>query len=90
MAGDDPAALGAGRETIDATIDYTAGIDLARKTGDPVHKGDVLATLYSSNKDRLDDGEHLLLEAYDIQDEQPLPVPHFFARVTAAGVEPLA
>lgn len=84
------AALGAGRETIDATIDYTAGIDLARKTGDPVHKGDVLATLYSSNKDRLDDGEHLLLEAYDIQDEQPLPVPHFFARVTAAGVEPLA
>lgn len=84
------AALGAGRETLDAHIDPAAGIDLAKKTGDAVEAGEVLATLYSSSQTRLDEGERILLDAYDIQDERPLPVPHFFARVTAAGVEALA
>lgn len=84
------AALGAGRETLDAHIDPAAGIDLAKKTGDAVEAGEVLATLYSSSQTRLDEGERILLDAYDIQDERPLPVPHFFARVTADGVEALA
>lgn len=84
------AALGAGRETLDAHIDPAAGIDLAKKTGDAVEAGEVLATLYSSSQTRLDEGEHILLDAYDIQDERPLPVPHFFARVTVDGVEALA
>ena len=84
------AALGAGRETIIDSIDYSAGIVLARKTGDAVRTGDVLAMLYSSTEARLDEGERILLAAYNIQDEQPLPVPHFFARVTAQGVEQLA
>jgi pyrimidine-nucleoside phosphorylase len=83
------AALGAGRETIDATIDLSAGIDLARKTGDEVYAGDVIATLYSSSEQRLDEGERILLDAYDIRDERPKAVPHFLARVTADGVETL-
>lgn len=83
------AALGAGRETIDATIDLSAGIDLARKTGNEVFKGDVIATLYSSSEARLDEGERILLDAYDIRNERPKTVPHFLARVTAAGVESL-
>lgn len=83
------AALGAGRETIEASIDHTAGIDLMRKTGDKVARGDVLATLYSSSEERLDEGERILLGAYDIRDERPEERPHFFARVTAEGVENL-
>ncbi|MDO5118945.1 MAG: pyrimidine-nucleoside phosphorylase [Coriobacteriales bacterium] len=81
------AALGAGRETIDADIDFSAGIDLARKTGDAVAAGDVLATLFSSSEKRLDEGERILLSAYDIRDERPAPHRHFLARVDASGVE---
>ena len=83
------AALGAGRETIEDTIDLSAGIGLVRKTGDAVKAGDVLATLYSSNDDKLYNGEQLLLDAYDIRDEAPVIIPHFLARVSRDGVEQL-
>ena len=83
------AALGAGRETIEASIDPTAGIDLARKTGDAVKAGDVLATLYSSEEERLYNGERILLDAYDIREEAPVAIPHFLARVSRDGIERL-
>ena len=38
--------LGAGRETLEDTIDYLAGIILNKKTGDKVSKGDIIAWLY--------------------------------------------
>ena len=41
-------SLGAGRIQKEDKIDPTAGIILARKTGDRVNKGDLLATLYTS------------------------------------------
>ena len=40
--------LGAGRETADGEIDYSAGIILHAKTGDRIEKGQPLATLYTS------------------------------------------
>lgn len=42
--------LGGGRETLEDTIDMSAGIVLAKKVGDFVKKGDVLCTIYT-NKD---------------------------------------
>ncbi len=42
--------LGAGRNKKEDSIDYSAGIILNKKTGDRVEKGEVLATLYSSNQ----------------------------------------
>lgn len=41
--------IGAGRETKDEKIDFDAGINLNKQTGDIVNKGDLLFTLYSSN-----------------------------------------
>jgi pyrimidine-nucleoside phosphorylase len=38
--------LGAGRASVDATIDHGAGVILHRKIGDKVEAGDPLATLY--------------------------------------------
>ncbi|MDZ5035289.1 pyrimidine-nucleoside phosphorylase, partial [Clostridium perfringens] len=38
---------GAGRETKDDSIDYGAGIILAKKMGSYVNKGDLLATIYT-------------------------------------------
>ncbi|MCQ2087583.1 MAG: pyrimidine-nucleoside phosphorylase [Bacilli bacterium] len=42
--------LGGGRETLEDTIDMSAGIVLAKKIGDFVKKGDILCTIYT-NKD---------------------------------------
>ena len=84
------AALGAGRATKDDAVDLTAGIILNRKVGDRVTKGDVLATLYSSSEEKLDDGERMLLSAYSLGSNPPARTPHFLARVTSEGVERLA
>jgi pyrimidine-nucleoside phosphorylase len=81
--------LGAGRERIEDAIDPAAGILLARKTGDRVEEGDLLATLYSSSEGRLDEGEWLLRDAYRWGDQPAPRKPHFLARVTAEGVEEL-
>lgn len=62
---------GAGRHTKDDELDYGAGIILKKKMGDYVKEGDVLATLYSSDKDRFEKAEEQLQEAYDIQNEKP-------------------
>nr|WP_252899811.1 pyrimidine-nucleoside phosphorylase [Lactococcus fujiensis] len=40
--------LGAGRATKTDTIDFEAGVTLAKKVGDFVEKGDLIATLYSN------------------------------------------
>ena len=79
--------LGAGRERIEDAIDPSAGIVLACKTGDHIDKGQLMATLYSSSEERLDQGERTLRGAYTVADEQPPVVPHFLARVSVEGVE---
>lgn len=56
--------LGAGREKKDDTIDFGAGIILHKKTGDKVHEGDVLGTLYTNRKDTLRDAGKCFLEAF--------------------------
>ena len=45
--------LGAGRTTKEDNIDYSSGIVVHRKTGDKVQVGDVIATLYTNDKDAL-------------------------------------
>lgn len=45
--------LGAGRRTKDDTIDGAAGIYLHRKTGEPVRRGEALATLYTEREETL-------------------------------------
>ena len=82
-------ALGAGREKKGDPIDMAVGIILERKTGDYVEKGEVLATLLTSDEKRLDDGERIFREALSFGPEQPSLEPLFFARVSRDGVEKL-
>lgn len=63
---------GAGRETKDDEIDYGAGIILKKKMGDYIQKGDILATIYTSDKNKLDESEEMLLSAYIIKDKKPV------------------
>ncbi len=67
--------LGAGRNTKTDVIDPSAGILLAAKTGDFVTEGQVIATLYTSDKARLEAAKARLLGATEIGPEQPAARP---------------
>lgn len=62
--------LGAGREKKDDEIDYTAGIVLNKKIGDFVEKGDILATLYSSKVEDMEELKEKFKETIEIQKEK--------------------
>ena len=67
--------LGGGREKKDDVIDLAVGIVLAKKTGDPVKKGDVLATLHANDKQRLISAKERLKNAYKLGSQQPQKLP---------------
>lgn len=61
--------LGAGRLQKEDKIDYTAGIVLNKKIGDYVHQGEVLATLFTSNLENIDEIKELYLDSIEISSE---------------------
>lgn len=79
--------LGAGRETKDDVIDYSAGIVLKKKTGDKVSKGDVLAVLYGNKEEKMQPAEEQFIKALKIEAQQPEKEKLIYARVTIDGVE---
>lgn len=79
--------LGAGRETKESDIDYTAGIILTKKVGDYVNKGDLLATMYASNKELFVNAEKRYRSALVFSAEKPERKPLIFARITKDGIE---
>lgn len=60
--------LGAGRETKESKLDLGAGIILKKKLTDFVKEGQVIATVYSNTKEKLDEGILKLKKAYKISD----------------------
>ncbi len=58
--------LGAGRETKDAPIDYSAGIVLCKKVGERVSAGETLATLYTNRESALAEAAEHYLTIYEI------------------------
>ncbi|MBQ4097282.1 MAG: thymidine phosphorylase [Clostridia bacterium] len=63
--------LGAGRVKKDDVPDLSAGIVLGCEIGDRVHKGDVLAKLYTSDETKLDSAEAAILASIEIGDTAP-------------------
>ncbi|MGI6012279.1 MAG: pyrimidine-nucleoside phosphorylase [Ruminococcus sp.] len=58
--------LGAGRETKEDEIDYSAGIVLKKKTGCVVEKGETLAVLHTSKKELLEPAASRFLKAVTV------------------------
>ena len=79
--------LGAGRETKEDSIDYSAGIILKKKTGDRVRKGDVLAVLYGNKEEKMQPAEEQFLKAFKVDAVKPEKEKLVYARVTIDGVE---
>lgn len=78
--------LGAGRETKEDAIDYSAGIRLLAKTGDKLEKGQVLAVFETSNIQKAEETEKLFQSAIEIKPEPPILVPLIQAFVSSEGV----
>ncbi len=63
--------LGAGRKTKEDRIDYGAGIILHKKYGDFVEKGEVIASLYASDKEKFSLAEKRFLSALCFSETPP-------------------
>lgn len=79
--------LGAGRETQDSILDYSAGIILNKKTGDYVEKNDVLAVLYASDEGLFEKAEQVIKEAYSFSDKKAENRPLVLAKVSEDNIE---
>ncbi len=64
--------LGAGRETLESTIDYTAGIVLLKKTGDYVREQETLAVFHTAEQERISAARERFLAALEFS-EKPVP-----------------
>lgn len=78
--------LGAGRETKESPIDYSAGIVLHKKTGMSVKKGEALAELHTGSQDKISDARSMLLSAISITESKPEQRPLILAYVDSEKV----
>lgn len=62
--------LGAGRVNKGDSIDFGAGIELAKKTGDYVGKGEKIATLHASNEELFADAKEKFLSSLEFSDKK--------------------
>lgn len=73
--------LGAGRETKESDIDYTAGIRLLKKTGDFVQKGEAIAIFYTSDSTKFASATKKFLESLTFGIVAPIKNPLIFHRI---------
>ncbi|MBR6770290.1 MAG: pyrimidine-nucleoside phosphorylase [Lachnospiraceae bacterium] len=73
--------LGAGRETKESSIDYTAGIRIKSKVGDYVEKGQIIGLMYASDEKLFAAARKRYLEAVTIGDSKPPQQPLIYATV---------
>ena len=63
--------LGAGRDRKTDPIDYSVGIYLNKKSGEPVNKGDILYTIYSNDSEKTKVAQKYCDEAFIINESKP-------------------
>jgi pyrimidine-nucleoside phosphorylase len=81
--------LGAGRLKSDDTVDHAAGIQLLRKRGDPLGKGEPIAILSASRAAVPKACAAALREAVRVSRTRPRPRPVIVGKVTAERLERL-
>ncbi len=64
--------IGAGRCCLEDSIDTTAGIEVLKKTGDRIEKGEKLAVLYSSSNNELRGKAEDYLKSLKFSEEKPV------------------
>ena len=69
LIGETAMILGGGRQNKGDDIDHSVGVVLSKKVGDKVDKGDVIATIYANDKDKIEAANELIVKAFAIQKE---------------------
>ncbi|MDD3350741.1 MAG: pyrimidine-nucleoside phosphorylase, partial [Eubacteriales bacterium] len=62
---------GAGREKKEDMVDLSAGILLAKKLGDPVEKGSLLATIFGNDPEKVKKAAEEAIAAFTIEQRKP-------------------
>ena len=62
--------LGAGRIKKEDKIDMSAGIIVNKKVGDYIKKEDIVATLYSNSKEKIEEAKEMIKQAITIRDKK--------------------
>jgi pyrimidine-nucleoside phosphorylase len=78
--------LGGGRQTKDSIIDLSVGIQIHKKLGDVVKKGEPIATLHANDSGKLKEARQRLYNAYLISNEKPAQHPIIYGVVTDKDV----
>ena len=81
-------AAGAGRMRIDEPIDPRAGIVLRKKVGDPIAKGETLASVHTDRTESLAGVESRVRGAFGIAEAPRKPPPLIHAMIDERGVHP--
>lgn len=79
--------LGAGREKKEDAIDYSAGIVLRKRMGEPVREGEIIADFYTSELEKFYAAEELFQQSIVIKEELPPHKPLIYARVSDVKIE---
>ena len=79
--------IGAGRKTVEDSVDNTAGIVFHKRPGMSVVEGDVLATVYTERGDQLDNAVQRILDSCTVSPDQVELPPLITNFVTSEGVE---
>jgi pyrimidine-nucleoside phosphorylase len=67
--------LGAGRAAKEDPIDHTAGIEINKKPGDPVKRGEPLAVLHTNREHALEGAAGMVAAAYTLSENPPAQTP---------------
>lgn len=65
------AMLGGGREKKEDKIDHAVGLEFHKRIGDPVKKGEPLATIHYNAEAKLAEAKNLIVSSYKIGDAPP-------------------
>jgi pyrimidine-nucleoside phosphorylase len=79
-------ALGAGRSQLGAAIDPAVGLDIPVKPGDPVERGERIATIYAQDEASAAAAAATLREAIPVGAAKPATLPLIGKRLTGAAV----
>lgn len=79
--------LGAGRENMESQIDYGAGYVLHKKLGDKVEKNELILTIHTNKKEKLEEAKQMLKATIQVS-EEPIDIePLVYGYVTKDGFE---
>ena len=81
--------LGGGRQTKDDKIDLSVGLEVYKKIGDYVNKGDVIAKIFSNNPKKTQEAERIITAAYEFSENKVLPQKLIKRVITAKDCERL-